>query len=118
MSSKRSSSKILDNALTRRLFVKQAGASVAAAAAGLSAARVRASELPKVDEGDAIAKSLNYVHDATTVDAAIRPSDRFCNNCALYTGAADAAAAGCSIFPGKQVAGSGWCSVWAPKPGS
>ncbi|MDJ0918664.1 MAG: high-potential iron-sulfur protein [Woeseiaceae bacterium] len=115
MSSKRTSNKFLNNALTRRLFVKQVGGSVAAAATGLSAARVRATELPKVDEGDAIAKSLNYVHDATTVDAAVRPSDRFCYNCALYQGDADAEWAGCSIFPGKAVAGKGWCSVWAPK---
>ena len=115
MSKKSHSNKLLDNAITRRLFVKRAGLSVAAAASGLSAASVRATELPKVDEGDAMAKSLNYVHDATTVDSAIRPSDRFCYNCALYQGGEDAEWAGCSIFPGKAVAGKGWCSVWAPK---
>ncbi|MDJ0760612.1 MAG: high-potential iron-sulfur protein [Woeseiaceae bacterium] len=115
MSKKSRGTRLWDNAITRRLFVKQAGLSVAAAATGLSAANARASELPKVDEGDAMAKSLNYVHDATSVDSAIRPSDRFCYNCALYQGDKDAEWAGCSIFPGKAVAGKGWCSVWAPK---
>ena len=62
-----------------------------------------------------MAKALNYVHDAGTVDAAMRASDRYCNNCALYAGDADDEWAKCSIFPGKVVAGRGWCSAWAPK---
>ena len=71
-----------------------------------------------LDESDPTAVALKYVADASNADPALRTGERFCNNCALYTGAADSAAAPCSIFPGKQVAGSGWCSVWAPKPGS
>ncbi|NNL55777.1 MAG: High potential iron-sulfur protein, partial [Woeseia sp.] len=74
-----------------------------------------ASELPRVEEDDPMAKALNYVHDARSVDAAKRFSDRYCNNCALYAGSEQDDWAGCSIFPGKAVAGKGWCSVWAPK---
>ena len=107
--------KLFGIAMSRRLFVKQASLSVAAAAAGLPSHPARASELPKVAEDDAMAKSLNYVHDATTVDTAKRPSDRFCYNCALFQGGEDTEWAGCSVFPGKAVAGKGWCSVWAPR---
>lgn len=100
--------------LSRRRFVKSAGA--ATVAIGFGTKTVAAEELPRVDESDPTAKALNYVHDAGTVDAAKRPSDRYCNNCALYNGSADDEWAKCSIFPGKLVAGRGWCSVWAPKP--
>lgn len=103
-----------DLRISRRRFVQSAGA-VAIGAAGLSIDRVRADELPKVDENGPMAKALNYVHDAKTVDTGKRMSDRFCNNCALYAGGADDAWAECSIFPGKVVAGEGWCSAWAPK---
>ena len=65
-----------------------------------------------------MAKALNYVHDARTVDASKRAPDRFCNNCALYAGGMDDEWSKCSIFPGKVVAGQGWCSAWAPKPTS
>lgn len=107
--------KLWTNVMSRRVFVKQAGLSIAAAAAGLSASPSRATDLPKVAEDGAVAKSLNYVHDARSVDAAVRASDRFCNNCALYQGGDDSEWGGCSIFPGKAVAAEGWCSVWAPK---
>ncbi|MEL7448508.1 MAG: high-potential iron-sulfur protein [Pseudomonadota bacterium] len=101
--------------LSRRDFVKVAGMTAAASAAGLVSARARAEELAKLDEKDPAAAALSYVSDATTVDAAKRPADRFCNNCALFAGTADDAYAGCQIFPGKAVSGKGWCSVWAPK---
>ena len=99
--------------ISRRRFVKSAGA--ATVAMGFGTTTIRAEELPRVDEGAPMAKALNYVHDAKTVDAAKRFSDRYCNNCALYAGDADDEWAKCSIFPGKVVAGSGWCSAWAPK---
>ena len=98
---------------TRRRFVKSAGA--ASVAIGFGTSSISAEELPRVDESDPTAQALNYVHDAGSVDAAKRPSDRFCNNCALYAGNEDDEWAACSIFPGKAVAGRGWCSVWAPK---
>lgn len=104
--------------ITRRRFVKAAGIAAAFSGAGLNTALAETPTLPKVSEDDPMAKALNYVHDARTVDAAKRPSERFCSNCALFAGGADEQWAGCSIFPGKAVAGPGWCSAWAPKQAS
>lgn len=100
--------------VSRRKFVKSGGAAAAVIAMGLSG-RSHSSELPRVDENGAMAKALNYVHDARNVDAALRPSDRYCYNCVLYAGSEKDEWAGCSIFPGKAVAGAGWCNAWAPK---
>mgnify|MGYP000119675960 CR=1 FL=1 len=104
--------------ISRRQFVQSATVTAVLAASPLAVRNATASELPRVSEDDPTAKALNYVHDAGTVDAAMRPSDRYCNNCALYAGTPDEEWAGCSIFPGKAVAGKGWCSVWAQKQGS
>ncbi len=101
--------------LTRRRFVASAGAATAAVTAGFASIPARAADLPRVSEDDPTAKALNYVHDARTVDAAKRFSDRYCYNCALFAGTADEEWAKCSVFPGKVVAGKGWCSVWAPR---
>lgn len=98
--------------MSRRRFVKTVGA--AAVTTGLGTATASASELPRVSEDDPMAKALGYVHDARSVDAAIRLSDRFCNNCALYAGNSNDEWAKCSIFPGKVVAGEGWCRSWVP----
>lgn len=99
--------------MSRRRFVQTAGA--ATVAIGLGTRTIGAEERPRVKEDDPMAKALNYVHDARTVDAAKRFSDRYCNNCALYAGNTEDEWANCSIFPGKLVAGGGWCSAWAPK---
>jgi hypothetical protein len=117
MNKKANPAKVWYSAITRRRFVRDAGLSVTALATGLGAERSFADELPRVAESDPMAKSLNYVEDATTVDAAKRASNRFCSNCALYQGDEGAEYGGCSIFPGKLVAAAGWCSVWAPKQG-
>ena len=101
--------------LTRRRFFKTAGAATALGAAGISSLQAWADELPRVSEDSEMARALNYKHEAQTVDAAKRASDRECFNCALYAGAEDDAWAGCSIFPEKAVAGRGWCSAWSPK---
>lgn len=102
--------------LTRRLFVKTAGVFTALGATSLGSAPARADEMPRLSEDSDMARALNYKHDAQTVDAAMRASDRYCYNCALFAGTKDDAWAGCSIFPGKAVAGRGWCSAWSPKP--
>ncbi|MBT8086948.1 MAG: high-potential iron-sulfur protein [Gammaproteobacteria bacterium] len=94
--------------------MKSAGAVVVATTSGLSIARAE-ENFVKVDENGPMARALNYVHDARSVDAAKRPSNRFCYNCALYAGDRGDDWADCSIFPGKKVAGEGWCSAWAPK---
>ena len=107
------------NATSRRRFLKSAGGAAALAAIGISVRDARAADLPKLDEGDATAAALKYVHDASAADDSIRPQkDRYCYNCALYAGKETDDWAGCSIFPGKAVAGRGWCSVWAPRPSS
>ncbi len=106
------------SSFSRRYFVKSVGAATAAVTTGFGVGTIHAAEPPRVNEDDPIARALNYVHDARTVDAAKRLSDRFCNNCALYAGDADDEWAKCSIFPGKLVAGEGWCSAWAPKASS
>jgi len=78
------------------------------------------SGMPQLAEDDPQAKSLSYVHDATTIDTAKQPrykAGQLCSNCALYQGRAGDEWAACSIFPGKAVKASGWCSVYSPKPG-
>ena len=101
--------------MNRRAFVTSAAAALAG---GGLAVRADAQDMPKLAEDDPTAVALKYVHDATSVDPAVRSAERFCNNCALYTGTADDEWAACNIFPGKLVNGKGWCSVWAPKPGA
>lgn len=103
--------------LSRRRFIQSAGALAAVGSTGFSVARADSESAPRVDENGPMAKALNYVHDAETVDSARRPSNRYCYNCALYAGNRDNEWADCSIFPGKKVAGKGWCSAWAPNPG-
>ena len=99
---------------TRRGFLKSVGGATALSAIGITV--IEADELPKLDEGDATAAALKYVHDASAVADADRPQkDRYCFNCALYAGGEEDEWAACSIFPGKSVAGRGWCSVWAGK---
>lgn len=101
----------------RRKFIQL---SVAIAAGGLAAHSRSsfASDLPQLSEDDAMAKSMRYTHDATTIDPTSRPNpakDQNCANCALVQGADGDAWRPCQIFPGKSVAAKGWCSVWAPK---
>lgn len=102
---------------TRRRFVAGAGAAATIVTTGFGVRAFADEPLTKVRQDDPMAKALNYVHDARTVDAAKRFSNRFCNNCVLFAGSEDAEWGGCSIFPGKQVAGAGWCSAWAPRAG-
>jgi hypothetical protein len=102
--------------LSRRVFVKATGAAATVVTTGLASSTFASTELPRVNEDEPMATALNYVHDARTVDAAKRLSDRFCHNCALFAGTPDDEWEKCSIFPGKVVAAEGWCSAWAPKP--
>ena len=98
---------------TRRVFMLQ---SVVGCAAAASALQARAQAM--LAEGDAQAAALGYKADATKVDKTKYPkyaAGQVCTNCALFQGAASAAAGGCPLFAGKQVAGKGWCSAWAKK---
>jgi len=88
-------------------------------AAGLAALAVReAHAQAKVDEKDAQAAALGYVHDASKADKAKfknYAAGQTCGNCALYQAKGGDAWGGCPLFQGKQVAVAGWCSAWAKK---
>ena len=88
-----------------------------AGTAWLVAASARAAA-PLVDEADAQAKTLGYVHDAAKADKARfkqYAAGQRCGTCGLYKGAAGAAAGACPIFPGKEVKAAGWSSAYAKK---
>lgn len=97
--------------LARRRFV---GGALASAVIPLMAiAPARAAEPPKLSEDDALAKSLDYRHDASQVEHASYQSGQTCANCALYKpDQAGQGWGGCAIFRGKAVKGSGWCSSY------
>jgi len=105
------------NNIGRRKFIQL---SVAMAAGGLVAGNrnAYASDLPQLSEDDAMAKSMRYTHDASTIDASTRPNSaehQVCENCALIQGNDGETWRPCQIFPGKAVNAQGWCSVWAPQ---
>lgn len=96
----------------RRVFLMQV------AACGTALTAVQAHAQAKLDEKDAQAVALGYLHDTTKVDAKKYPKhtkDQKCTTCALYQGKAADAWGGCPLFGTKQVAGPGWCSAWAKK---
>lgn len=97
----------------RRVFMLQ---SLVGCAAVGSALKAQAQTM--VAESDAQASALGYKADATKVDKSKQPkyvTGQVCANCALFQGAAGAAAGGCPLFAGKQVAGKGWCTAWVKK---
>jgi hypothetical protein len=97
----------------RRVFMMHAIVGVAAAATALQA---RAQAMVAETEPQAI--GFGYKADATKVDKTKQPkyvAGQVCTNCALFQGAASAAAGGCPLFAGKRVAGKGWCNAWAKK---
>lgn len=84
------------------------------AAALLPHAQVLADEGNRVSEDDPVAKSLNYVHDATQAQGRASPND-FCHNCRYFKGDENTEWARCDLFPGKEVKATGWCKVWVKK---
>jgi hypothetical protein len=74
--------------------------------------------LPHVEESDAMASALGYIHDASKVDTTANPMFKpgsSCANCAQLMGTEGEQWRPCNIFPGKLVDSKGWCKVWAPK---
>lgn len=68
------------------------------------------------------AKALKYVHDGSTVDAAIRVekagvagTDQSCANCNFYKPVDGQAYGKCTLIPVNHVAEKGWCVTWAKK---
>ena len=98
----------------RRNFLRGLGAG--AMCLGWSAHAEDAPPEPMVDEADAAAVAVEYVADATRVDAASHPAfrpDQNCASCAVYTGASGEASGGCVLFPHKRVTAQGWCTAWS-----
>jgi hypothetical protein len=98
----------------RRTFMMTVAACGSSLAAGQALAQPA-----RVDEKEAQAVALGYVHDSTKADKKKFPKHdnaQKCNNCALYQGKPTDAWGGCPLFGAKQVAGPGWCSAWAKKP--
>ena len=97
----------------RREFIVQLSLGTGALVAGQAMAQGA-----PLAETDPQAVALGYKADTTKVDAKKFPkhaATQQCNNCALFQGAANAAAGGCPLFGSKQVAGKGWCNAWAKK---
>jgi hypothetical protein len=97
---------------TRRLFMMQAVASVAAASLG---ARAWAEDRTPLGEDDAEARKFEYVADATKVDIKkhpeFKPGDK-CAKCQIYDDGPNNMG-GCPIFAGKLVAANGWCNAFS-----
>jgi High potential iron-sulfur protein len=106
--------------LNRRTVLKGALAGLAALPGIAVMERAAAQAAPvRLDEKDAAAVALGYIHDATKVEAAKNPTYKAgqnCANCLQIQGKAGEAWRGCNLFPGKQVNANGWCRVWVQKP--
>ena len=112
----------MKNIISRRAIVKTSLlAGLGIPVLGLTVREARAADLTPLSESDPLAKSLNFVTDASKVNAAANPtykSTQKCGNCAQYQGKAGDATAACTIFAGHTVPQGGWCKVWAQKPGA
>lgn len=102
-------------AQTRRNFLIRA---TAVAAAPTLIARVSHAQAPIVAEDDALAISMGYKADHSTVDTAKWPkkagsdgAKQQCTNCSLYQ-KIDDEYGNCPIFAGKRVHANGWCNGW------
>ena len=105
--------KIASTENLRRIFLQQA-AGCCMALGMIAQARAQ----PMVADTEAQATALGYKTDAGKVDKSMQPkyaAGQFCNNCALYQGAAGSASGGCPLFGSKHVAGKGWCNAWTKK---
>ena len=105
--------KIASSENLRRIFLQQAAG--CCMALGMIA-QARAQTM--VADTEAQATALGYKTDAGKVDKSKQPkyaAGQFCNNCALYQGAAGSASGSCPLFGSKQVAAKGWCSAWVKK---
>ena len=105
---------MIDEKISRRRLLQGALAGLAAVPAATLVAR-SASAAEALSEGDAAAKSLGYVSDASKVVATTNPTykpGQTCANCIQFKGKAGAADGPCVIFQGKLVKSKGWCKVW------
>ncbi len=73
---------------------------------------------PVLDINDPTAKTLEYVTDATKVDAKNYPNykpGQKCSNCSQWQGEPADKLGGCELVLGQYVLGEGWCKVWEQK---
>jgi hypothetical protein len=110
-----------EKVIDRRGFLKM-GVKAGGGVLALSAIPIHLMAQDKVTEDEALAQAMGYVLDATTTDTKKFPkragdagASQFCDNCALFSGEADAEFAPCSIFQNRLVAGKGWCNAWVAK---
>lgn len=97
---------------TRRMFMMQAAASVAAASWGAPA---WCEDRQPLQENDPEAVKFAYVADAARVDPKQHPEYKAgdkCLKCQIYEDGPDNMG-GCPIFSGKLVAANGWCSAFS-----
>jgi hypothetical protein len=77
-----------------------------------------AQDLPHLEESDATAVALKYVHDASKADrpdkAGVAGTDQDCTNCQFIQGDSGDWRP-CLLFPGKSVNAKGWCISWIKK---
>jgi High potential iron-sulfur protein len=91
---------------------------VGVAASGAAIALTPAAAQTKLDEKDAQAAALGYVHDTTKVDSKKFPKHdnaQACSGCTLWQSKPTDAWGNCALFAAKQVNAKGWCSAWAKK---
>jgi hypothetical protein len=110
-----------EKVIDRRGFLKM-GVKAGGGVLALSAIPIHLMAQDKVTEDEALAQAMGYVLDAVTTDIKKFPkragdagASQFCDNCALFSGEADAEFAPCSIFQNRLVAGKGWCNAWVAK---
>ena len=104
--------------IERRKFLKMGSLAIASIAVTMRTAKSATAAQPHIDEGDTMAQSLGYKHDATKTDKAKFPkykAGETCANCQVYLGKAGEAWGGCPIFVGKDVNAKGWCSAYVKK---
>ncbi|WP_413110319.1 high-potential iron-sulfur protein [Thaumasiovibrio sp. DFM-14] len=94
---------------SRRQFLKLTVGGVIAVSAGDSLIGRAHADTPKLEESDAQASALKYVHQSDR-------GGKNCNNCALLQGNSGDEWRPCAIFPGKLVSANGWCTAWVAKP--
>jgi hypothetical protein len=87
---------------------------------GLIAEDSRAAALTPLDPNDPVAKSLDFMTDASKVNKSAEPTfkaGQHCATCAQFQGKPTDATGGCNIFVGHSVPAGGWCKVWAQRSG-
>lgn len=105
--------------MNRRRLLGHAAAAAAIPLLTLDAPRAWAAEsLPKVEESNATAKALSYVHVAADSPKRAKPEQQtqYCDNCLHYAAGGEEGWGTCAVIPGYLVAAKGWCMVWVAKP--